>query len=213
MTKFFITLCVAALATVSLTITGPQLEYIYGAEGSYRSEKPNIDSLNFNAYFIDRALEYGDMYNSCPRQAAFVAQVLINSCTFKCLGSGEWEGKEYEGRADVGNTQPGDGVKYRPRGAFKIVGRNAYKKYGQQLGVDFENHPEWVEQAHWAYMVAAAVWKERGNNELADKNNGEDIERAFISDGLPISQGPGFIQTMKNNVKRHWSRAKEALGC
>lgn len=42
----------------------------------------------------------------------------------------------------LGNTQPGDGVKYAGRGYVQITGRANYKRLGVRIGVDLESHPE-----------------------------------------------------------------------
>lgn len=44
--------------------------------------------------------------------------------------------------ASLGNTQPGDGWRYRGRGFVQLTGRANYAKFGKQLGIDLENHPE-----------------------------------------------------------------------
>jgi putative chitinase len=45
---------------------------------------------------------------------------------------------------DLGNTQAGDGKRFKGRGPIQLTGRANYRKYGQQLGIDFENNPEIV---------------------------------------------------------------------
>jgi predicted chitinase len=47
-----------------------------------------------------------------------------------------------EGRKDLGNTQPGDGRKYKGRGFVLMTGRSNYRRLGQQIGVDLESYPE-----------------------------------------------------------------------
>ncbi|UAK58735.1 hypothetical protein KZ781_12625 [Mycolicibacterium smegmatis] len=51
------------------------------------------------------------------------------------------DGSDYEGRTDLGNTQPGDGTRYKGRGPIQVTGRHNYTQMSEDLGVDFVNHP------------------------------------------------------------------------
>jgi len=67
-------------------------------------------------------------------------------------------GKAYEGRKDLGNTQAGDGVRYKGRGYIQLTGRANYNKYGPIAGADFVGHPTAVATKYYA-ETACLFWK------------------------------------------------------
>lgn len=54
--------------------------------------------------------------------------------------------KRYEGRADLGNVQKGDGRKFMGRGFVQITGRRNYADWSKRLGVDLLKEPQLAEQ-------------------------------------------------------------------
>lgn len=55
--------------------------------------------------------------------------------------------------ASLGNTQPGDGYKYRGRGFNQITGRSNYKKYGYENNPDDLNSPEGAADAAIKFLT------------------------------------------------------------
>ncbi len=76
-------------------------------------------------------------------------------------------GSDYEGRKNLGNTQPGDGVRFKGIGLIQITGRANYEKASKALGQDFINHPELLEQPEWAVKSACWWWSNAGLNQVA----------------------------------------------
>lgn len=89
---------------------------------------------------------------------------------FKELGGREYFEK-YEGRRDLGNTQKGDGYKYRGRGIIHLTGRHNYRKFGEKIGFDLIGNPDRAEDPDIAVLVALQYWKDRKLNKYADKDD------------------------------------------
>lgn len=62
-------------------------------------------------------------------------------------------GRAYEGRRGLGNTQPGDGMRFKGRGYVQITGRRNYTDWSRRLGVDLVNNPELAEQPDLAAQI------------------------------------------------------------
>ena len=62
-------------------------------------------------------------------------------------------GRAYEGRPGLGNSQPGDGMRYKGRGYVQITGRRNYQDWSRRLGVDLVNNPEAAENPRIAAQI------------------------------------------------------------
>jgi putative chitinase len=120
------------------------------------------------------------------RLAAFMAQIGVESG--RLLYTREIWGPTsaqtgYEGRKDLGNTQPGDGKRFMGRGLIQITGRHNYTVAAAALNLDLLNHPELLEQPNDAALSAAWWWSSHGLNALADAGDFQIITRR-INGGL-----------------------------
>jgi peptidoglycan hydrolase-like protein with peptidoglycan-binding domain len=65
-------------------------------------------------------------------------------------------GAAYEGRSDLGNTQPGDGRRFKGRGYVQLTGRNNYRQYAKRSGIHLELLPpvlmNWPALSAWVLV-------------------------------------------------------------
>lgn len=118
--------------------------------------------------FIDAALTEG--YVDTPQRAAqFMAQAGHESGEYRYMHEIA-DGWAYEGRRDLGNTEPGDGPKYKGGGPFQITGRANYLACGKALGLDLINHPELIRIPEHATRSAVWFWNSRQLSLYADRD-------------------------------------------
>ena len=113
--------------------------------------------------------------NSLLRTAAFAAQLAHESGEFRWMEeiwgpTAAQLGYEPPAAkaARLGNTQPGDGKRFKGRGPIQITGRFNYKRYGDLLGVDLTANPAQAAEPEVAFLTAGLFWKTNSLNELAD---------------------------------------------
>lgn len=138
--------------------------------------------------------------NADIRAAHFLAQTCHESAGFRTTEEFA-SGSAYEGRKDLGNTQPGDGPRYKGRGLIQLTGRANYVEYGEALGLGLVDHPETAADPVISLRIACEFWKRRGLNQFADRDDIETITRR-INGGL----------NGLDDRKAYLAKAKAALG-
>jgi predicted chitinase len=116
--------------------------------------------------------------NTPARQAAFIAQLGHESGNFR-YSEEIASGAAYEGRRDLGNTQPGDGERFKGRGYIQLTGRANYAAAGRALGLDLVNNPQLAARPENAARIAAWYWNSRGLNAKADAGDFAGITRSI----------------------------------
>lgn len=129
---------------------------------------PNVRKLNIYLSPLNNAMNEFEI-NTAARIRYFIAHLFHESGCFKYMQEIA-DGSAYEGRKDLGNTQPGDGKKYKGRGPMQITGRITYHLCGLALGLDLINKPELLELPEHAFRAAAWFWtKYKKLSQYADK--------------------------------------------
>ncbi|HYC66629.1 glycoside hydrolase family 19 protein [Brevundimonas sp.] len=148
----------------------------FGASPSIAGELGMAANVRFRTYgILDTGL----------RLAHFMGQCAHESGGFRYMEEIA-SGQAYEGRADLGNTQPGDGKRYKGRGPIQLTGRANARFYGRKCGIDFENHPELMAIPSIGILTACMYWDQNGLNAYADRDEGTAIGNG-INRGNPKS--------------------------
>ena len=108
--------------------------------------------------------------------AQFLSQMAHESDRFQAMEEYA-SGADYEGRADLGNTQKGDGVRFKGRGYIQLTGRANYRTFGRLVGVDLEKHPEKAEDPEIAAKIAIAYWNERVRGRVESFSDTEQVTK------------------------------------
>ena len=146
--------------------------------------------------------------NTPLRTAAFLAQLAHESEELKYFEE-IWgptkQQRKYEPPSDVakrlGNTEVGDGHRYRGRGPIQLTGRFNYKKFGEMLGLDLIGDPDQASLPQIGFATAGLFWKIHELNEMADG-------RRFVSITRRINGGTNGLAERE----KYYATAKRVLG-
>jgi putative chitinase len=81
----------------------------------------------------------------------------------------------YGGR--MGNTQPGDGWKYRGRGLVHLTGKSNYEAAQRATGLPLVSNPDLAADPENAVRLAVWYWNSKNLNVLADADNATGLTR------------------------------------
>ena len=87
--------------------------------------------------------------------------------------------RDTRARSDLGNTQPGDGKRFKGRGLIQLTGRANYEAYSNDCGIDYVTNPTAIATDPFACVdVACWYWHKRQINRLADKDDVKAVTKA-----------------------------------
>lgn len=134
------------------------------------------------------------------RQAAWLANLAHESGSLRYVEEIA-SGAAYEGRKDLGNTEPGDGKRFKGRGFGQVTGRDNYRACGEALGLDLIKNPELLEQPLAAARSAGWFWKVKRLAPLADEDKFGSVCRLWN----------GGWNGLDDRIQ-HWLRIRKILG-
>jgi putative chitinase len=131
----------------------------------------------------------------------FLAQAAHESDGF-CTTEEYEDGSRYEGRKDLGNTNVGDGPRYKGRGIFQLTGRANYRAFGRLLGLDLENQPARAADAVTSVRIACQYWRERKIGPMADDDDLIRVTRAINGGSNGLDDRRRYLGIAKREVAR-----------
>lgn len=138
-----------------------------------------------NRVSMDRYRQLFPAYNDCLIQCGCTTvkrAAMLDSQIYTESGGLKWmeeiaDGSAYEGRSDLGNTQPGDGKRFKGRGPIQVTGRWNYTNlskwaYGKgyiPTPTFFVDNPEALASDKYGFLGVVWYWTtQRPLNDAAD---------------------------------------------
>jgi predicted chitinase len=120
--------------------------------------------------------------------AQFLAQCAHESANFtrmEEIGSPQYFAKKYDPKYApktakiLGNTQVGDGERYKGRGFIQLTGRDNYRRAGEAINYPLEARPELAARPDIAAQVAVWYWKNRVASKVKNFHNTKQVTKAI----------------------------------
>jgi putative chitinase len=119
--------------------------------------------------------------------AQFMAQARHETGNFENLRERSGGDRNYFNKYDpqfspntakiLGNTERGDGKKFRGRGFLQITGRDNYNRVGRGIDIDLIKNPEKLEEPLVAARAAIWFWQHRVSSSIEDFENTSNVTR------------------------------------
>jgi len=169
------------------------------------------------AGFVAQCAHESNNFKSLEENLNYRTETLLKVFP-RYFGAGKENAAEYGGKAEkianyvymdknrsaagaLGNTQEGDGWRFRGRGLKQLTGRNNYTAFGKTVGMTAEQAAEYVATPKGAIESACWFWNERKLNAVADA--GDIVKMTKIINGGDIGLA---------DRKQRWEHALKVLG-
>ena len=119
-----------------------------------------------------------------------------NDMIFDIFYDDQYRSKKYK----LGNTEPGDGSRFKGRGLVQLTGRKNYRDVGNIIGIDLEANPSLVNDPRYAAPVAMAYLSLPGKDFFSREMTQEGL-RKVVGHHNPTKNGVTEAQRRWNNVK------------
>lgn len=130
-------------------------------------ESGNYKIMEENLNYSEKALNsvFGRYFGPGKRNAAEYARNPEKIANYVYMD-------EFRSKAgQMGNTQPGDGYRFRGRGLKQLTGRNNYTAFGKTVGMTAEQAADYVATEKGAIESACWFWDTNKLNTIADTDD------------------------------------------
>ena len=101
----------------------------------------------------------------------------------------------------LGNTQPGDGWKFRGGGIKQLTGRSNFARFGASIGMTADQAADYVRTKKGAFESACWFWQTNNLERFADRDDIDGMSRA-------VNGGDNGLVDRRNR----YNRAKSVIG-
>ena len=131
-------------------------------------ESNNFRSLTENLNYSEKALNavFGRYFGAPPKRNA--AEYARNQ---EMIANYVYQDEYRSKRGALGNTEEGDGWRFRGRGLKQLTGRNNYTDFGKSVGMTAEEAADYVATEKGAVESACWFWDTNNLNDIADTDN------------------------------------------
>lgn len=148
-------------------ITDPNEQAAFMGQMHHESGGFRTMEESFNYRSPDRIMEVSATARNQGREAVEAAMAQGPEAVAELM---------YGGR--MGNTEAGDGYRYRGRGFTQLTGRDNYSAASEALGVDLVNNPDLAADPEVAARIATWYWQSRdGLSEAARQGDTREVTR------------------------------------
>jgi putative chitinase len=175
-------------------------------------KKSEIKNLPPEKLLATVAKASGIVGNELAQLLAQAAHETLNFTHMAEIGNTKYFSKKYDPKfapkkaKALGNTQIGDGERYKGRGFLQITGRYNYAQAGKALGLPLEQNPELLERPDVAAKAAVWYWNNRVAPKVANFDTSKATTKAVtkaINPGMKhLKQRQEKLKQYKQDIKK-----------
>ncbi len=139
--------------------------------------------------------------NTRVRIAHFLGQTCHESAGFRTTEEFA-SGQAYEGRKSLGNTQPGDGPRYKGRGLLQLTGRANYSARGKAMGIDLVGNPDLASEPVLSLKIACEYWQSKAINAVCDNDDIVEVTRLVNGGSNGLDDRRAYTGKAKTAIAR-----------